>query len=63
MNNIRDDYVPTSPVLPIIILNIIKGTLVQHANERLSPDIINELSFNITEVLELLLNNNKNMKN
>ena len=55
-----DDYIPTYYMLPI--LNIIKGNLVQHANESLGSDIINELSLNITEALESFLRNDKDVK-
>lgn len=51
-----DDYTPPYYMLPII--NIIKGTLVQHANERLDSAIISEVSLNITEALEVFLSNN-----
>ncbi|HEY4832215.1 MAG TPA: hypothetical protein VIH61_06625 [Waddliaceae bacterium] len=54
-----DDYTPNYYMLPI--LNIIKGNLVQHANESLGSDIINELSLNITEALETFLKNDKNI--
>lgn len=55
-----DDYTPTYYMLPI--LNIIKGTLVQHANEPLASEIINELSLNITEALEAFFKIDKNIK-
>lgn len=55
-----DDYTPTYYMLPI--LNIIKGTLVQHANEPLTSEIINELSLNITEALEAFFKIDKNIK-
>jgi len=56
MNN----YTPTYYMVPI--LNIIKGNLVQHSNESLGSDIINELSLNITEALESFLNTDKSFK-
>lgn len=55
-----DTYTPTFWILPI--LNIIKGNLVQHSNESLCPDVINDLSLNITEALESFLRTDKNVK-
>jgi hypothetical protein len=44
------DYVPTYKMLPIH--NIIKGNLVQHSNEHLCSNMINDLSLQITEAIE-----------
>lgn len=55
-----DTYTPTFWMLPI--LNIIKGNLVQYSNESLCPNVINNLSLEITESLEEFLRQSENVK-
>ena len=54
-----DDY---TPIIMLPILNIIRNFLVQHANEPLASEGINELSLNITEALEAFFKIDKNIK-
>lgn len=51
-----ENYEPNHKMLPIH--NIVKSHLVlcQHANEKLCPKIISELSLKITETIEAFLN-------
>lgn len=53
---IMDDLKDSVKLNPVPIHNIVKSNLVQHSNKVLCSSVIDELSVQITETIELFLN-------